>query len=354
MRFLANGRLTLYWTVARSFLFALALFPAVILPLGGCGVDTQAEQVDKAIATLREADRQYDLRRVGEARKWVKKALVYSTAPDVYLGGDSVLGYRRGVIAILYGHGDYDELVACMNVALANPKLKPKVDYLQFLGDSLNRLGHKAEAQAAYARLVVELAKTYPSPGARTPGDRPVLLSIADAQWLSGDIAAATKSYESARRLYPDHAADASNSQAYLSAEDGIQLAAAEKLSIASIKDASARGRDDELGEFQDTLGWIYYKMWLSDHSKPHLAQAIVYLELGASALPGEPDCQFHLAKAYEAAGRVADASIEYARVANMHTADPAAQKDARRIGAMPQAAPPESQPSTGATETNV
>lgn len=67
------------------------------------------------------------------------------------------------------------------------------------------------------------------------------------------------------------------------------------------------RLRGSEIPAFQDTYGWIAYR--LGNHE-----EALGYLEPAAQGLPDDPAVQYHLARTYEAMGRDADAVARYER----------------------------------------
>ncbi len=318
-------------------LCAVALI-CLAFSLAGCDTDNSAEHLRQAQASIAEADRQYNLGDVAKGRDWLKKAVALSKADEVFFGGSSG---QLGVIAVASNHGDYEALASMLIDASKDPKLASGPDIYQFTGDALFRLGRTTEAKAAYARNLAVLLKTYPSLTARTPSGRPVQLNKAEAEWKTGDYISAKKDFDTVRRLYPDFVADASNSEAYFAAEDGVFLTDAEKLALAAVAVASKTDDPMVLAEFQDTLGWVYYKMWLADHSKEHIDNAVTYLELASSGFPSEPDIHSHLAQAYLAAGRQADAAIEYSRLANMWPADRTVKATADRLAGETTGAPP-------------
>jgi len=252
----------------------------------------------------------------------------------VYVGGEGA--GNRGVIEVLSDHGDYDELARILKPAVTNPKIEDKEVFYSLYGDALYRLGRRTESQAAFANLLGILRKAYRSTGARTAQGRPAQLAEADAQLRAGDLAGAVKSYEAVRRLYPDFAADAANSQAYLNAEDGVNLAQDLKLAQYAVGKATTQDDPEALAEYQDTLGWVYYQMWLKSHTKADIEQAVSYLELGVSAMPQQGDCVYHLATAYEANGQIDDARIEFERLANLWPANTQVQAEIKRLGAPP------------------
>lgn len=68
---------------------------------------------------------------------------------------------------------------------------------------------------------------------------------------------------------------------------------------------------------FADTYGWLAQLRGSTD-------EAVPYLETAAKGLTTDPMVQFHLAEAYKAAGRTADAKAQYAKVIALVKADDA------------------------------
>jgi len=68
------------------------------------------------------------------------------------------------------------------------------------------------------------------------------------------------------------------------------------------------RLRGSDVAPFQDTYGWVAFL-----HGDT--AEALTALESAANGLPGDPTVQYHLAKAYVAADRPADALVQFKKV---------------------------------------
>lgn len=334
-----SSRRTLRRRGATGFVLALvALIPLAAALLSGCSAADESEKTNQALAEVAEADRQYSLGHIDQARSWVQKAVALSNAIDVYGGNDSM--GERGVIDVLSSHGDYYELATILKPAVANRSLS-QIQMLLYekYADALYRLGQRSQSQAVFTTVLGLLRKRYATPGLLEPGGQPALLDIADAEQQSGDVSDAARDYDSVRRLYPDYAADAANNQAYLCAVEGVDLPNDLKLAQMAVAKSTA-DNSDLLPLAQDTLGWVYYETWTKTHEKSDLDQAITYLERAVSEVPEMGDCVYHLARAYEASGRVNDARIEYERLANLWPADSQAQADAARIGPPPPSVP--------------
>ena len=120
-----------------------------------------------------------------------------------------------------------------------------------------------------------------------------------------GDIDAAIAIYED---LYATNSSSlvvannlASLVSSYREDEEGLQRA----FNIAR------RLRGTEVPAFQDTYGWIAYR--LGNHT-----EALEYLEPAAEGLQGDPTVQYHLAEVYAALGQDAEALEQFQKVVEM------------------------------------
>ncbi|HEY3332556.1 MAG TPA: tetratricopeptide repeat protein [Capsulimonadaceae bacterium] len=299
-----------------------------------------SEQTRKALTEIAEADRRYNLGEVAKGRDWISKAISLSADKQVYVGDSAG---NRGVIEVLSAHGDFETLAVLLAKATKSPETSREPQVFESYADALERLGRKAEAKAAYAQLLVVLNKEYPTPASQTPAGQPALLNKAQAQWKSGDTAGARTVFDTVRRLYPDRAAVASNNQAYFAAQDGTDLEEALKLAKEAVAKAEATGDQVVLGQYEDTLGWVYYQIGIRDKSSKAISDAITNLELAITAYPYQGEIYDHLAQAYIAGGRTDEAAIIYARLAGIWVANTATLDMAKKypVKAVPDTAQP-------------
>jgi len=104
------------------------------------------------------------------------------------------------------------------------------------------------------------------------------------------------------------------NSGLLVVANNLASLLATHRADEASLERAftiARRLRGTEVPPFQDTYGWILHRRGQSE-------EAIKYLEPAARALANDPIVQFHLASAFEAAGRADDATLAYQRAIDL------------------------------------
>jgi len=110
----------------------------------------------------------------------------------------------------------------------------------------------------------------------------------------------ALKAYQRILEIDP-HAAIAANNLAWQYAELGGNLDVALQLA----KTATSQAPDDP--EFNDTLGWVYYKQDLVDTAVPIMSRVV-------EKNPKNPRFHFHLGMAYAKQGEDAKAIAEFKR----------------------------------------
>ncbi len=136
----------------------------------------------------------------------------------------------------------------------------------------------------------------------RMPDMPDILWAKASFEERSGDIDGAIDIYE---RLY------AMNSDNQVVANNLASLLVTYRTGEADLERAVSVGkrlRGTNFPPFQDTYGWLQYRQGNFD-------EALTYLEPAAAALGDDPIVQFHLAKAYLAAGRNEDALAQFRKV---------------------------------------
>jgi Flp pilus assembly protein TadD len=81
--------------------------------------------------------------------------------------------------------------------------------------------------------------------------------------------------------------------------------------SLARAEVIARRLRDSDIAAFQDTYGWIAFR-------RGNVGEALPVLEKAAEVLTDDPQVQYHLARAYLASGRDADALAQFQRVIDL------------------------------------
>lgn len=137
------------------------------------------------------------------------------------------------------------------------------------------------------------------------PQSGELLWAKASLHEQKGDIEAAIAIYEDLYERSSGSAVVANNLASLLS----VWRDDAESLNRAYT--IARRFRSAELPAFQDTYGWIAYK-------RGEYEEALNYLEPAAEGLPNDAMAQYHLAKTYQALGRMDDALEAYLRVINV------------------------------------
>jgi Tfp pilus assembly protein PilF len=136
---------------------------------------------------------------------------------------------------------------------------------------------------------------------AATGGDPDLAFAKAGLLEAAGDFEGAIAVYEA---LY---AADTGNPVLANNLASLLATHRADAESLARAFAIARRLRDTEVPQFQDTYGWILVR-------RGDAAGALAYLEPAAAALAEDPLVQYHLAMAYDALGRGAEARGAFAR----------------------------------------
>ena len=156
-------------------------------------------------------------------------------------------------------------------------------------------LRENAEGAQQMAQQLLDEALT------QVPGSSTLLWMKASLAERTGDVDEAIAIYE---EMYENNSASsivannlASLITTYRTDEESLQRAFV----------IARRLRGSELPAFQDTYGWIAYRMG-------NLNEAEEYLGNAATALPNDPLVQYHLGKAYAALGRDEEATGQFER----------------------------------------
>jgi tetratricopeptide (TPR) repeat protein len=171
-----------------------------------------------------------------------------------------------------------------------------------------------AQGRAADATAVLDAGL------AALPDSRLLRLFKAAELERDGDIDGAITVYEA---LYAENSADvviANNLASLLASHSDDADAAA----LARAEAVARRLRGTTVPAFQDTYGWIAYRLDRPD-------EALGYLEPAAAGLPADPLVQYHLGMAYAALGRNADASRQLTRALDLAGDNPLPQFDTAR-----------------------
>lgn len=137
------------------------------------------------------------------------------------------------------------------------------------------------------------------------PDNGELLWARAEALQYSGDIDGAIAVYETLYERNSDNLVVANNLASLLSdhSDDAETLERAWRI--------ARRLRDSTVPAFRDTYGWITFRR--GNHE-----EALSYLEPAAEVLQNDPIVQYHLAAAYAALGRNAEALAQFTKVQDM------------------------------------
>ena len=141
----------------------------------------------------------------------------------------------------------------------------------------------------------------------QTPGATDILdltTALAQAYFDSGDPVSGAATYHKAIQAYPTEPTPPNN-LAYAYATAGTNLPEALRLSQQAIALAAKKNDgDEETATYQDTLGWVQYRLG-------NLPEAERNLQEAADALPRLPEVRFHLGTVYAAEGKTDAARTE-------------------------------------------
>lgn len=155
---------------------------------------------------------------------------------------------------------------------------------------------HRSRGEAEQATTLLKDAQ------AAVPQSAYLKLIAAGEAERSGDIDGAIAIYE---ELY------ARNSNSQVVANNLASLISSYRDDPETLQrayDIARRLRGTEVPAFQDTYGWIAFR--LGNHD-----EALEYLEPAAKGLPGDPTVQYHLAETYAATERPTEALEQYRKV---------------------------------------
>lgn len=195
---------------------------------------------------------------------------------------------------------DYAESIRFINAALLAAE-RNYTDALATYSDLSDRNPDESAVWRAYATTLLGQGE-YDQ--ARNIIDRALATLPDDSNllWLKASMLERDGDFEGAIAIYD--ALYTADSNSMLVANNLASLLTTYRHDDESLQRAhtiARRLRGQEIPALQDTYGWIAFRMGSVD-------EAIPYLESAAEALPNEPTVQYHLAKAYVAKDRAAEA----------------------------------------------
>ena len=283
-------------------LLPAGLLLAVLPALTGCG--TKAMTTEKVQEALSEAQRHGQVDTDDkQARQWADRAIALApTDPATYLGdADPGLTSPPLSVAVVFGSTGDDAALADY-MAQAVQKFPDDYRGYQILIDAQGRLGRTAEQKAIAAKLVPLLTKKLHTPGATDIQN--LTLALAQAYWDAGDAVNGASAYQNAIRAYP---ADPTplNNLAYADAEANLSLPEALKDANQAVTMARSKNEsEEEVATYQDTLGWVQYRLGDYQSAEQNLQEA-------ANTVPRLPEVRYHLGMVYTAEGKTDAARAE-------------------------------------------
>ena len=172
----------------------------------------------------------------------------------------------------------------------------------QFLSEAQQQLGRTAAEKVTATQLAALLKQKLKTPGATDIES--LTDSLAQAYFDSGDPVDGAAMYKKAIQAYPTHPT-AFNNLAYAEAVSGTNLPEALTLAHQAIALAQKYGSpDDEIADYEDTLGWVQYQQGRYPAAEQSLLQA-------ANVVPRLPQVRYHLGLVYAAEGNMDAARVE-------------------------------------------
>ncbi|MGS4946274.1 tetratricopeptide repeat protein [Meridianimarinicoccus sp. RP-17] len=238
--------------------------------------------------------------------------------------GQSALAAQTAIIRTRLANGEVREARSFMNDLLARtPEDDPNIVGVQFLNAALTATEGDLEAAQSIYRTILdkhpELEAVWRALIATTvrAGDTSGAINVVDEalavvpqsmnlRWIKAGLAEQLGRIDEAIALYEELYEDDSNSTiiannlasmitTYRDDEDSLERAYV----------IARRLRGSDFPAFQDTYGWIAYRLG-------NLDEALENLEPAAASLPGDPTVQYHLARLYDTLGRNDEALVRY------------------------------------------
>jgi predicted Zn-dependent protease len=286
----------------------------------------RAEQIVQALRNL-ETEESNALANVVQAAIFQRSARTDESIElmmSMIREGQSALAAQTAIIRTRLANGEVREARSFMNDLLARtPESDPNRIGVDFLNAALTATeGDFDSAQEIYRGILAdhpELEAVWRALIATTvrAGDAASAIAVVDEalaimpesmnlRWIKAGLAEQLGQIDEAIALYEDLYADDSNSTiiannlasmitTYRDDEDSLERAYV----------IARRLRGSDFPAFQDTYGWIAYRLG-------NLDEALENLEPAAASLPGDPAVQYHLARLYDTLGRNEEAIVRY------------------------------------------
>lgn len=238
--------------------------------------------------------------------------------------------------ALMAVEGDYDGAQETYRGILVNTP-EAEIVWRALVATVLRENAENAEGEAA--QILDEAL-------ANVPDSSTLLWMKASLAERSGDVDAAIAIYE---EMYEK------NSASSIVANNLASLITTHRSDEESLQRAyviARRLRGSELPAFQDTYGWIAYRMG-------NLNEAEEYLSAAAAGLPSDPLVQYHLGKAFAALDRTEDATEQFEKALEIwgdatvpQAGDARAELERLALASAPQTTtPPVAQPTSAVSQ---
>jgi predicted Zn-dependent protease len=238
--------------------------------------------------------------------------------------GQSTLAAQTAIIRTRLANGELREARSFMNDLLAQtPEDDPSIVGLQFLNAALTAtegeldaaqaiyrdiLEENPELEAVWRALIATIVSAGDVSGAIAVADEALVVApdSMNLRWIKAGLAEQIGRIDEAIAIYESLYAEDSNST--IIANNLASMITTYRDDEESLERAyviARRLRGSEFPAFQDTYGWIAYRLGNYD-------EALENLEPAAAGLPSDPTVQYHLARLYDTLGRHDEALLRY------------------------------------------
>jgi len=280
-----------------STLTFIAAAGAVLAMSAGCSLPDM--QQAKAANDLAEAYKQAQNGNIQESHNWCDKAIAIDPKNvKVYVGKDSHIDDNDEIlnIALIYSDiADDPSLITYMQQA--TQKFPNQALPWLNMAEAYGRMGKPADQIAAGKKAVAAIEPDITRPGGGGSSER--MNELAQAYYLAGNMPKSATTLQSVMTTYPaDTVAYNMLAWYYAETNDTAHMQQALTLVNTAISNVEASNKIDSsskdatLAAYQDTLGWIQYRM----HQYP---AAIATLQKAVAMSPRRAEEHYHLGKAY-------------------------------------------------------
>ena len=300
------------------------------------GCSQQEQNTIKVQANLKQALYYAQLNQTPQARQWADRAIaVDPSALSTYVptAADDSDDDALSIAAVFAASGDDPTLVTYIQQAA---KQHPDAfQPLAILDGAQGRLGDVTGQRTTATTLAALLEKKMVTPS--NASDKDLQMALAQAYCDAGNLVKGAADYQSVIHTFPAEvmAADNNLAYAYAVADSKPDLPQALQLARQAIQMAiKANKSEEEIGTYQDTLGWVQYRQGIYKDAQDNIQAAV-------DADPRIAEERYHLGMVDEALHQPDAARAEFTHAALLSQGYKAPQIELSRLK---ESAPPPAQ----------